>query len=96
MTILSERRLNLSQAARKLSVNPSTAWRFALHGVRDVKLETFSVGVKRFTTEESITRFIEACTTAAAGEQPASQARTPKQRGRDAESANRQLERAGI
>ena len=96
MTILSERRLNLSQAARKLGVNPSTAWRFALHGVRGVQLETFSVGVKRFTTEESITRFIEACTTAAAGEQPTSQVRTPKQRERDIEQAERELARAGI
>lgn len=96
MAILSERRLNLTQAAHKLGVNPSTAWRFALHGVRGVQLETFSVGVKRFTTEESITRFIEACTTAAAGEQPTPQARTPRQREQDIQRTERELDRVGI
>ena len=96
MALLEEKRLNLTQAAHKLGVNISTAWRFALHGVRGVKLETFSVGVKRFTTEESITRFIEACTAAANGESTTSEPRTPKQRERDIQQAERELDRAGI
>ncbi len=95
MTILNERRLTLTQAARKLGVNPSTTWRWSLHGVRGVKLETFSVGVQRFTTEESLERFVEGTTAAAAGGHMPS-VRTSRQRERAIDRAEGELERAGI
>ena len=78
MTLLSEQRLTLNQLAKDEGVNPSTVWRWSLRGVRGVKLETFSVGARRFTTTEAFGRFVDGTTAAAQGEQP--QARTNRQR----------------
>ena len=52
--ILTERRISLNQVAKLSGVNPSTAWRWALNGVRGVKLETFSIGVKRYSSKEAL------------------------------------------
>jgi len=92
--LLNEQRLSLVQAARRVGVNPSTAWRWALHGVRGVRLESFSIGAKRFTTSESLERFTEACSAAANRERP--QPRTTRQRSRDFQQAEHELDRAGI
>ena len=78
MTLLSEQRLTLNQLAKQEGVNPSTVWRWSLRGVRGVKLETFSVGARRFTTIEAFGRFVDGTTAVAQGEQP--QARTNRQR----------------
>ena len=95
MTILSERRLTLSQAARTLDVNPSTTWRWALNGVRGVRLETFNVGAKRYTTEVAIERFVNA-TTAAAATGPMPSARTPRQREQAIKNAEDSLAKEGM
>ena len=95
MTILTEKQLTLPQAAKRLGVNPSTCWRWVLNGVRGVRLETFSVGVKRFTTIESLERFIERTTAAAAGAPPIS-VRTPAQRERDISRAEAELAKMGV
>ena len=94
MTILSEQKLTLSQAARQVDVNPSTVWRWSLKGVRGVKLETYSIGAKRYTTAEALIRFTESCTVAANGEQP--KARTNRQREAAIRRAERELDAAGI
>lgn len=91
-----EGRLSFAQAARRVGVNPSTVWRWALHGVRGVRLESFSIGAKRFTTTNFLEEFTEACSAVAGGEQPTTQARTSKQKSRDIDSATQQLEKAGI
>ena len=78
MTLLSEQRLTLNQLAKQEGVNPSTVWRWSLRGVRGVKLETFSVGARRFTTIEAFGRFVDGTTAAAKGEQPPP--RTSRQR----------------
>ncbi len=89
-----EPRLTLTEAARKLDKSPSTIWRWAMRGTRGVRLETFVLGAQRYTTNPAIDRFSDRCTAAANGEQP--QARTPKQRSRDFQQAERELDRAGI
>ncbi len=72
----------------------STVWRWVLNGVRGVKLETVVVGCQRFTTKEAIERFI-AATTAKANGEPAP-IRTPRQRQKAVEAAERELADAGI
>ena len=78
VNLLDEQRITLNKLAQKEGVNPSTVWRWSLRGVRGVKLETFSVGARRFTTVEAFGRFVDGTTAAAKGEQP--QARTNRQR----------------
>lgn len=96
MTMLDEQRLSLTQAARRLGVNPSTTWRWALNGVRGVNLETISVGAKRFTTEEAVERFVAATTAVAAHGPMPSVARTPRQREHAIDRAEGELARQGI
>ena len=50
----------LSKAGRLLSTNPSpaTLWRWAFKGVDGVKLETFKIGGRRYTTAEALDRFV--------------------------------------
>ena len=94
MAMFSERRLTLTQAARKLSVNSSTTWRWALDGVRGVKLRTFSVGARRYTTDAAIEEFVTATTAVAAGEQPLQ--RSSRQREAAVAHAERELRGEGI
>jgi hypothetical protein len=64
---LSDSTLSLTQAARRLPrlragrpVHPSTLWRWALTGLRGVRLETAMVGGVRVTSEEALRRFFAA------------------------------------
>jgi transposase len=91
-----EGRISLTEAARRLHVSPSTCWRWAMQGVRGVKLETHVWGAKRYVNESALERFREACTAAANGEKSTPQSRTPNRRQRDIEAAERELDRAGI
>ena len=61
----------ISEAGKLVPGRPatSTLWRWAKKGCRGVRLETFSVGSRRYVTREAIARFIEQ-TTAAANTQP--------------------------
>lgn len=93
---LSAKRLSLSAAARLLGVNISTIWRWRLKGVRGVMLQTFCIGGKRFTTEESLTLFIDATTAAATGDDSLPTPRTSTQRERDIDQAERELDHEGI
>jgi hypothetical protein len=95
--LLGEQRLSLAQLAKREQINVSTAWRWCLRGVKGVRLECFSVGGRKFTTDESFRRFVEA-TTAAAGGQPAptTPAPTTRQRERQIAAANDILDAAGV
>ena len=95
-SLLAERRLTLTQAARDAGVNPSTVWRWALSGARGQRLETYCLGQKRYTPVEALERFSAACTAASVTGQSAIQPRTPKQRDRDAERALAELRAMGI
>ena len=72
----------------------STVWRWINSGVRGARLETITVGARRYTTQEAISRFIQATTAATNGEPQAR--RTPRQRQRGIERAEADVAQAGI
>jgi hypothetical protein len=74
--------------------HPATLWRWALHGVRGVKLESVMCGAVRCTSAEAIGRFFERLTAQAAGS-PAPTP-TPRVDRRAVERAERVLDAAGI
>ena len=69
-----------------------TLFRWAFKGVRGVKLETLVCGHKRFVSKEAIARFVEAQNR----DQTPAPAFSPSQRRRQAETANRVLQEAGL
>lgn len=66
--LLSEERLSLTKLAKEADVNVSTVWRWAQRGVKGVRLETFCVGGRRYTTREAWDRFVARTTEIATGE----------------------------
>lgn len=64
-TLLKETRLGQSAAAREVGVNITTLWRWMTHGANGIKLESFMIGGRRYTTREALSRFVEASTQAA-------------------------------
>lgn len=81
--LFSESRISLTEAAQFLGVNVSTCWRWALKGVRNIRLETCSVGGKRQTSLEAIERFVEATSKAAGCKLEAAPNCTARRRERD-------------
>ena len=94
--LLTETRLSLTELARREGVAVSTAWRWSLRGVRGAKLETFSVGAKRYTTVEAFGRFVEATTAATQGTAVPSNVRSNRQRQAAISRAERELKAAGF
>jgi hypothetical protein len=92
--ILSEQRLTLTEAAKRLDVHVASIHRWIGPGVRGCRLETFYLGCKRFTTVEAIERFQIACTAAANGTVPP--ADTPRRREQRIDAAERQLAEMGM
>ena len=72
-------------------VNTSTIFRWVRRGIRGQRLETLFVGGIRMTSREALARFF-AATTAAANGTPAPAVRTPRQRERAIEAAERELQ----
>jgi hypothetical protein len=95
MTMLSENKITLSRLAKREGVNVSTVWRWTSRGVRQVRLETFSVGGRRWTTEEAFERFVAATTALTA---PQSELSSTTSRGRVASirAADKRLAAAGF
>ncbi len=94
--LLAESRLSLTELSRREKVALSTTWRWTLRGVRRVKLETFSIGAKRFTTSEAFARFVVATTAAAQGAPTVPTVRTNRQRDAAIAKAEAELADAGI
>jgi len=94
--LLSESRISMTELARKLDVTIPTIWRWRQRGVRGIKLETFMIGGRRYTTDEAHRRFVEAVTRAADGPQPSTVARTNRQREVAIDRAEAELDAAGI
>ena len=55
-----------------------TVWRWALKGVRGVRLESFCCGAKRLTSVEALERFVRRTTEAAGGILPAETTETAR------------------
>ncbi len=83
--------LSLKEAARLLpgKVNISTLFRWSSRGTRGVRLQTWLIGGRRFTNEESLEKFI-IDTTAAADGNPLP-VRTSKQRQAGMEQAEKEI-----
>lgn len=84
-------RITITAAARDIfSVAPETAWRWTLRGVRGVKLQSFVVGGRRFTTRDACDRFLAALNGATSPEP------VPTAVQSRADAAAQALDRAGI
>lgn len=94
--LLAETRSSMTELARQLGVTIPTIWRWRQRGVRGVRLETYMLGGRRYSTQEAHRRFVEATTLAADGPQPATTARTSRQRQAAIDRAERELDAAGI
>ena len=92
--LLSEKRISMTELARQLDVTIPTVWRWRQRGVRGIRLETFMLGGRRFTTAEAHRRIVDRTTAAANGETP--KARSNRQRERAIAAAERLLDEAGI
>jgi len=88
-----EHLLSFNQAAGLLPhgarPSSSTWWRWWRKGVRGVRLQTYLVGGRRFTTQAAVEAFVAALTAAANGQQQP--LRTPRQRHAAIERAEREL-----
>jgi len=95
--LLDETRVSMTGLARLVEVTIPTIWRWRQKGVRGVRLETFMVGGRRYTTHEAYRRFVAATTLAADGGQPPStSARTSRQRQAAIARAEAELDAPGI
>jgi hypothetical protein len=93
-----DRRISLTELAKRERIGVSTCWRWAGKGVRGVRLSTFNIGAKRFTTEAAWIQFREDSTAAAQrGWDKANPTREPSSRVRNAaiDRAERELEDEG-
>lgn len=96
-----EQPIPFSVAAREVpnrnggrGVSVPTTWRWAMRGIRGIRLESIMVGGVRMTTAEALQRFY-AATTAAADGVPLP-TRTPAARAREIAAAEAELSAAGI
>lgn len=93
--LMREKRISLSALSRREQVSIPTSWRWATRGCRGVKLETITIGGRRFTTEEAFERFAAACTAVSQGQSlSADHLQTPAARNRAHEQAERELDAA--
>lgn len=88
--------LTFRQATQLLPGRPhiSTVHRWRFRGVRGIRLETCLIGGRRYTSREALERFSTRVTAAAdGGTMPG---RTPRQRQKAIDQAERELRAAGI
>ncbi|MEX0611530.1 MAG: DUF1580 domain-containing protein [Pirellulales bacterium] len=72
--ILREPRISLTDLAKREGVNVCTVWRWVTRGVAGVKLESFAIGHRRFTSSPNgaFERWVAEVTAAKCGESIAS------------------------
>ena len=88
--LLRETRIPFTQLAQEQNVSIPTVWRWAQRGIRGHVLESFSVGIRKFTTRKAFVRFIWATNA-----QPAP-CRTNRRRAADRRKAHHKLRKAGL
>jgi len=86
--------ITFNQAARFLPEDcrpaMSTWWRWWRRGVRGIRLRTLVIGGRRYTTRAAVEEFAGKLTAHANGERV--EMRTPRQRARDIERAEKELQ----
>jgi hypothetical protein len=63
-------RLTLLELAREQNVSPPTPWRWAMKGVRGIRLPTALLGNKRITSRSAFLWWVDQITAVANGEPP--------------------------
>ena len=84
----------ISQAPKHFPGKPPhicTLYRWMQKGVRGCRLETFSVGMKRYVTQEAIDAFVARTTAAAPHSDLAMQAKTSRSRHQSIAQAEREF-----
>jgi len=78
------------QVAKHVPGQPhlSTLWRWRLKGIKGNRLETLSIGGKRFSSLQAVVRFIDACN---ADDAPATPTFTATQRQHMSDAARQEL-----
>jgi hypothetical protein len=89
--LASEPRISFSDLARREGVHVSTVWRWALCGIRGQKLESLSIGGRKFTSTFAFERWL-----AAINGEPTASGPTPRQRDRVLDAAESKAARLGI
>jgi hypothetical protein len=56
--LFTEDRISLTALAGELDVSTSTCWRWTQRGIRGHRLECFSLGGRRYTTRQALSRFL--------------------------------------
>jgi hypothetical protein len=92
--LLEETRITLTELAKREGVNVATTFRWANRGCRGIRLETFLLGGRRFTTVEAFSRFV--AQTTATVNATALPAYTAKAREAEIAAAERELAAVGI
>ena len=77
--LLQETRVSLTQLAHQEGVSIPTTRRWAMRGIKGIRLETIQIGGRRFTSLESYARAVERWTAAANGDSVTSTSRTNRQ-----------------
>lgn len=72
-------------------LNQATVWRWTSRGSRGILLEAVTIGGSRYTSLEAVARFVERLSGDQAGRAGAPSGRTPAQRKRDSERAEKAL-----
>lgn len=88
--LLTETKIRLNLLAHEQDVALSTCWRWCIRGIRGIRLESFNVGAKKFTTREAFVRWV-----ALTNGESAVAGTTPRQRERDIKQAESELAKAG-
>jgi len=94
--LLREQRISLSGLAKEEDISTPTAWRWAQRGIKGTRLETFSVGGRRFTTREAFQRFVEKISRASSCAIGLPNPRTRRQEEADRHHAENELSRDGF
>jgi hypothetical protein len=89
--LLTEPRISLTALAHREGVHVSTVWRWCLRGVHGHRLESISIGQRRYTTEPAYRRWVSLVN----GE-PIVRSETPRQRERSIERAERRAAELGV
>ena len=94
---LNDELLTLAEAARMLPRRPNlcTLWRWASKGIKGIRLETVSVGGRRYTTRTALADFFRRTSEAGDCESPTTP-RTSAQRQRAVTEARKVLSKSGI
>ena len=90
-------KLTINEAAELLGVGTSTIWRWTLKGIRGFRLQTLSVGGRRFVVRDTLRDFMLKTSAAANGEPlPTTPVAARRARERMLANANQECQRAGI